>query len=86
MDSLESIPREIYQMVIVWQNLYTRVFFQLCEVGGLRTSKVGLREIWVEVRQQSQTFKESYLALATLKNSLSKYGDSSLFFSQNMVT
>jgi hypothetical protein len=61
-------------------------FFQLCEVGGLRTSKGGLREIWLEVRQQSQTFKESYLVLATLKNSLSKCGDSYLFFSQNMVT
>ncbi len=56
-------------------------FFQLCEVGGLHTSKGGLNEIWLEARQQSQNFKESYLVLATLKNSLSKYGDSYPFFS-----
>jgi hypothetical protein len=55
-------------------------FFQLCEVGGLRTSKGGLSEIWLAVRQQSQIFKESYLVLATWKNSLSKYGDSYPFF------
>ncbi len=56
-------------------------FFQLCEVGGLRTSKGGLREIWLEVRQQSQIFTESWLVLATLKDLLSKYGDSYPFFS-----
>jgi hypothetical protein len=28
-------------------------FFQLCEVGGMHTSKGGLREIWLKVRQQS---------------------------------
>ncbi len=56
-------------------------FFQLCEVGGLRTSKGGLNEIWLEVRQQSQNFKESDLVLVTLKNRLSKYGDSYPFFS-----
>jgi hypothetical protein len=37
--------------------------FQLCEVGGLPTSKGGLNEIWLEVRQQSQNFKESDLVL-----------------------
>jgi len=55
-------------------------FFQLCEVGGLLTSKGGLSEISLAVRQQSQIFKESYLVLATWKNSLSKYGDSYPFF------
>ncbi len=32
MDSLESIPRKIQQMVIDWQNLYTRVFFNFVKL------------------------------------------------------
>jgi len=40
-------------------------FFQLCEVGGLGTSKGRLSEIQLEVRQESQFFYKSYLVLAT---------------------
>jgi len=57
------------------ENVQQGFLVQICEVGGLGTSKGGQSEFWVEVRQESQFFKESYLVLATLKNSLSKYGD-----------
>jgi hypothetical protein len=43
-----------------------------------------MSKIWLEVRQESRIFLESYFVLVTSMNSLSKYGNFQICFPQNI--